>query len=104
MWTSSLLIEQIPTDGVNVEASRHRGPRGLHMDSPFQLKMILASANLQKMSGQDVWTHPPMVLLAMAQRISLLPDQKFSIVPKYLAFLRSNSSQEKLEKESLRFL
>ena len=29
-------------------------------------------------------------------------DQNFSIVPKYLAFLRSNSSQEKLEKESLR--
>ena len=27
---------------------------------------------------------------------------KFSIVPKYLAFLRSNSGQEKLEKESLR--
>ena len=29
---------------------------------------------------------------------------KFSIVPKYLAFLRSNSGQEKLEKESLRLL
>ena len=28
----------------------------------------------------------------------------FSIAPKYLAFLRSNSGQEKLEKESLRFL
>ena len=31
-------------------------------------------------------------------------DQNFSIVPKYLAFLRSNSGQEKLEKESLRLL
>ena len=31
-------------------------------------------------------------------------DRNFSIVPKYLAFLRSNSGQEKLEKESLRLL
>ncbi|RVW37697.1 hypothetical protein CK203_109480 [Vitis vinifera] len=33
-----------------------------------------------------------------------VPDRYFSIVPKYLAFLRSNSGQEKLEKESLRLL
>ena len=32
------------------------------------------------------------------------PDRNFSIVPKYLAFLRSNSGQEKLEKESLQLL
>ena len=31
-------------------------------------------------------------------------DRNFSIVPKYLAFLRSNSGQEKLEKESPRLL
>ena len=30
-------------------------------------------------------------------------EQKFSIVPKYLAFLYSNSGQEKLEKKSLHF-
>ena len=37
------------------------------------------------------------------QRCQFL-DRKFSIVPKYLAFLRSNSGQEKLEKESLQLL
>ena len=47
-----------------VEASRYWDYRGHQMDAPFQLKMILASINLQKMSGQGVWTHPPMVLLA----------------------------------------
>ena len=31
-------------------------------------------------------------------------DRNFSIVPKYLAFLRSNYGKEKLEKESLRLL
>ena len=35
---------------------------------------------------------------------SSINDRNFSIVPKYLAFLRSNSGQEKLEKESLRLL
>ena len=37
-----------------VEASCHRGPRGRQMDAPFQLKMIPASANLQKMFGHTI--------------------------------------------------
>ena len=28
-------------------------------------------SSYKKMSGQDVWTHPPMVLLAMTQEIKL---------------------------------
>ena len=34
---------------------------------------VLVQSILQKMSGQDVRTHPPMVLLVIAQKIKLLP-------------------------------
>ena len=57
-------IATVPTDGANVEASRHRGHCSFQMDAPFQLKIIPASINLQKTFGQGVWTHPPIVLLA----------------------------------------
>ena len=39
----------------------------------FNQGWILAQSILQKMSGQGVWTHPSMVLLAMVQRIRPLP-------------------------------
>ena len=71
VWTSLSLTEQLPTDGANDEASRHRDPRGRQMDAPFQLKMILASINLQKTSEQVVRTHSLMVLLAFYMVINL---------------------------------
>ena len=37
----------------------------------FNQDWVLAQSTLQKMSGQDVRTHPPMVLLAMALEIKL---------------------------------
>ena len=37
----------------------------------FNQDWVLAQLSLQKMSGQGVWTHPPMVLLAMALKIKL---------------------------------
>ncbi|RVW15550.1 hypothetical protein CK203_077738 [Vitis vinifera] len=43
-------------------------------------------------------------LREFVKRFGQAIDRNFSIVPKYLAFLRSNSGQEKLEKESLRLL
>ncbi|KAL6328275.1 hypothetical protein AAG906_034418 [Vitis piasezkii] len=49
----------------------------------------LIDSGLVNLSGPSVTTNPLL---------------KFSIVPKYLAFLRSNSGQEKLEKESQRLL
>ena len=60
------------TPQIPVEALRHRGPHSSQMDTLFQLKMILASINLQKTSGQVVQTHPPMVLLAFSLIINLL--------------------------------
>ena len=39
------------------------------MYSPPQLKMILPSFDLQKMSGQGVQTHPPMPLLVLLSNI-----------------------------------
>ena len=39
------------------------------MDAPLQLKMVPASINLQKMSGQGVRTHLPMVLLAFFSNV-----------------------------------
>ena len=48
-----------------------RGPHSSQMDAPFQLKMIPASINLQKTSGQVFRTHPPMVLLAFSMIINL---------------------------------
>ena len=56
-------IATVPTDGANVEVSRHQGHCSCQIDVPLQLKMVLASINLQKMSGQGVRTHPLMVLL-----------------------------------------
>ena len=55
----------------SVEALRHWGPRSSQMDTPFQLKMIPASINLQKTSRQVVRTHPPMVLLVFSLIINL---------------------------------
>ena len=37
----------------------------------FNQDWVLVQSSLQKMSRQDVQTHPPMVLLAMAQEIKL---------------------------------
>ena len=71
VWTSLSLIKQFPTNGANVEVSHHQSPRSSQMDAPFQLKMILTSINLQKTSGQVVWTHPSMVLLAFSLIINL---------------------------------
>ena len=67
------IFPQVITNKLDsVEASRHRGPRDLQMDTPFQLKMIPASINLQKTSGHVVRTHHPMVLLAFSLVINLL--------------------------------
>ena len=38
----------------------------------FNQDWVLVQSSLQKMSGQGVRTHPPMVLLAMAREIKLL--------------------------------
>ena len=35
--------------------------------------IVIPPSSCKKMFGQDVWTHPPMVLLVMAQKIKLLP-------------------------------
>ena len=52
-----------------VEGSRYQDHCRCQMDTPSQLKMILPSFDLQKMSGQGVRTHPPMVLLAFISNI-----------------------------------
>ena len=65
------VIDWVPTDSANVEALRHRGHRSCQMDVPFQLKMILASINMQKTSRQGVRTHLPMVLLASSLILNL---------------------------------
>ena len=54
---------------LTAEGSRHRDHCRCQMDAPSQLKMILPSFDLQKMSGQGVRTHPPMVLLAFISNI-----------------------------------
>ena len=54
---------RVPTDGANVEVATHRDicvSLTLVLD---QLRVMLPSLFLQKMSGQVVWTHPPKLLL-----------------------------------------
>ena len=49
---------------------------GIHVAAKWTLAFnqdqVLAQLTLQKMFGQGVWTHPPMVLLAMGLEIKLL--------------------------------
>ena len=52
-----------------VEASRHRVHYSCQVDAPPQLKMVPDSINLQNISGQEVRTHPPMVMLAFISNI-----------------------------------
>ena len=65
-FLNGIFVQLVDRDAmtIDVEASRHRGHYSYQMDAPPQLKMVPASIDLQKMSGQGVWTHPPMVLLA----------------------------------------
>ena len=48
---------------VFVESRRYQGHFNFLMYSPPQLRMMLPSFALQRMSGQVVWTHPPKLLL-----------------------------------------
>ena len=70
---------------------RHRGYRSCQMDAPFQLKMIPALINLQKMSGQGVQTHHPMVLLAFSPifNLSSLLSKKVYLLSLYEGSLYS---------------
>ena len=56
---------------IYVDALRPNDPRSCQVDACFQPRLSSGLVSLQKMSGQDVRTHPPMVLLAMAQEIKL---------------------------------
>ena len=57
------------------------------MDTSLQLKMVPALFNLQKMSGQGVQTHPPMVLLAFISNNFLFLDPPFLGKNPYLLLL-----------------
>ena len=50
----------------------------------FNQNRVLAQLTLQKMSGQGVRTHPPMVLSAMALEIKLLAFSEIAILPSSL--------------------
>ena len=58
-------INQVPC----VEGWSYQNHCSWLMYSPPQLKMILPSFDLQKMSGQGVRTHPPMPLLVLLSNI-----------------------------------
>ncbi|RVW99547.1 E3 ubiquitin-protein ligase MIB2 [Vitis vinifera] len=62
------LNQRIPTDGTNVDTLRPRIPATAKWTRAINQEGVLAQSILQKMSGQDVRTHPPMVLLVMAQK------------------------------------
>ena len=52
MWISLPLIEQFPTDGANIEALRHRGPRSRQMDAPLSTE----DDSCFDQPAKDVWT------------------------------------------------
>ena len=52
-----------------VEGSCYRDHCNCLMDAPSQLKIIFPFFDLQKMSGQGVQTHPPMVLLVLLSNV-----------------------------------
>ncbi|WJZ96865.1 hypothetical protein VitviT2T_015512 [Vitis vinifera] len=52
MWISLPLIEQFPTDGANIEALRHRGPRSRQMHAPLSTE----DDSCFDQPAKDVWT------------------------------------------------
>ena len=73
---------------------------GKHVDKPLRMISSLWARSLLKKGCQGFLAY----IVSEENDLKLEYWPKPSIVPKYLAFLRSNSGQEKLEKESLRLL